>query len=162
MRERAKALVGPRAAGQLVISTFHSLGVRLLREDGTALGLKQAFSILDSDDVLSLLRDAGATTKNGAARHRAGPQVPQGTFKGTRVVGHRSFRGAARLFALRHRYLNYRAEPETLKDDRIRGRHAGLGARAPKRRRAPPRVGWRPPRWSVATVGPVARATTTA
>ncbi len=68
MRERAKALVGPRAAGQLVISTFHSLGVRLLREDGTALGLKQAFSILDSDDVLSLLRDAGATTDAKLAR----------------------------------------------------------------------------------------------
>jgi len=68
MRERAKALVGPRAAGQLVISTFHSLGVRLLREDGTALGLKPAFSILDSDDVLSLLRDAGATTDAKLAR----------------------------------------------------------------------------------------------
>ncbi|MFM7972742.1 MAG: UvrD-helicase domain-containing protein, partial [Betaproteobacteria bacterium] len=68
MRERAKALVGPRAAGQLVISTFHSLGVRLLREDGPALGLKPAFSILDSDDVLSLLRDAGATTDAKLAR----------------------------------------------------------------------------------------------
>ncbi|MBU6195102.1 MAG: UvrD-helicase domain-containing protein [Burkholderiales bacterium] len=68
MRERAKALVGPRAAGQLVISTFHSLGVRLLREDGAALGLKTAFSILDSDDVLSLLRDAGATTDAKLAR----------------------------------------------------------------------------------------------
>ncbi|MFN5702137.1 MAG: ATP-dependent helicase [Betaproteobacteria bacterium] len=68
MRERAKALVGPRAAGQLVISTFHSRGVRLLREDGTAVGLKPAFSILDSDDVLSLLRDAGATTDAKLAR----------------------------------------------------------------------------------------------
>jgi ATP-dependent DNA helicase Rep len=32
MRERAKALVGLRAARPLVISTFHSFGVRLLRE----------------------------------------------------------------------------------------------------------------------------------
>ncbi len=68
MRERAKALVGPRAAGALVISTFHSLGVRLLREDGPAVGLKPEFSILDSDDVLSLLRDAGATTDAKLAR----------------------------------------------------------------------------------------------
>src|SRR5512139_2160688 len=45
MRERAKALVGPRAAGKLVISTFHALGVRLLRSDGAALGLKPQFSI---------------------------------------------------------------------------------------------------------------------
>ncbi len=52
MRERAKALIGARAAKHLVISTFHSLGVRLLRSDGDKLGLKPQFSILDSDDVL--------------------------------------------------------------------------------------------------------------
>lgn len=62
MRERASALVGPRAAKDLAISTFHSLGVRMLREDGRRLGLKEQFSILDSDDVLGVLRDAGACT----------------------------------------------------------------------------------------------------
>ena len=68
MRERAKSLVGPRAAKDLVISTFHSLGVRLLREDGHRLGLKPQFSILDSDDVQGLLREAGAATDNALAR----------------------------------------------------------------------------------------------
>jgi ATP-dependent DNA helicase Rep len=68
MRERAKALVGPRAARDLVVSTFHSLGVRLLRADGTRLGLKENFSILDSDDVLGVLRDAGGTTDAKTAR----------------------------------------------------------------------------------------------
>ena len=67
MRERAKQLVG-RAAKDLLISTFHSLGVRLLREDGAKLGLKPQFSILDSDDVLSILRDAGGTTDAALAR----------------------------------------------------------------------------------------------
>jgi ATP-dependent DNA helicase Rep len=67
MRERAKSLVG-RAAKELAISTFHSLGVRLLREDGTHLGLKEQFSILDSDDVLGVLRDAGGATDNKQAR----------------------------------------------------------------------------------------------
>ena len=62
MRERAKGLVGARAAKDLAISTFHSLGVRLLREEGTRVGLKEQFSILDSDDVLGVLRDAGGTT----------------------------------------------------------------------------------------------------
>src|SRR5256886_6360628 len=33
MRERAKSLVGARAAKNLVISTFHSLGVRILRSE---------------------------------------------------------------------------------------------------------------------------------
>ncbi|MFH7041238.1 ATP-dependent helicase [Paucibacter sp. JuS9] len=68
MRERAKALVGPRAAKDLAISTFHSLGVRILRQEGTRVGLKEQFSILDSDDVLSVLRDAGGTTDANQAR----------------------------------------------------------------------------------------------
>jgi ATP-dependent DNA helicase Rep len=68
MRERVKALIGPKAAGKLLVCTFHSLGVRLLREDGEALGLKPAFSILDSDDVTSILRDAGSTTDAKLAR----------------------------------------------------------------------------------------------
>jgi ATP-dependent DNA helicase Rep len=69
MRERAKALVGPRAAKDLAISTFHSLGVRMLREDGERLGLKAQFSILDSDDVLGILRDIGSCSDNKLARH---------------------------------------------------------------------------------------------
>ncbi len=68
MRERAKSLVGPRAARPLVISTFHSFGVRVLREHGERVGLKARFSILDSDDVLSVLRDAGGTTDAALAR----------------------------------------------------------------------------------------------
>jgi ATP-dependent DNA helicase Rep len=69
MRERAKGLVGSRAAKDLVVSTFHSLGVRLLRADGARLGLKEQFSILDADDVLGVLRDAGGTTDAKTARH---------------------------------------------------------------------------------------------
>jgi ATP-dependent DNA helicase Rep len=68
MRERAKALIGPRAAKDLAISTFHSLGVRMLRADGERLGLKPQFSILDSDDVLGVLRDAGGCSDNALAR----------------------------------------------------------------------------------------------
>ncbi|MBL8305833.1 MAG: UvrD-helicase domain-containing protein [Rubrivivax sp.] len=68
MRERAKALVGPRAAKDLAISTFHSLGVRMLRSDGQRIGLKPNFSILDSDDVLGILREAGGTTDAALAR----------------------------------------------------------------------------------------------
>ncbi len=68
MRERAKALVGPRAAKDLAMSTFHSLGVRMLRADGERVGLKPNFSILDSDDVLGVLRDAGGTTDAALAR----------------------------------------------------------------------------------------------
>ncbi len=68
MRERAKALVGPRAAKDLAVSTFHSLGVRMLRADGPRIGLKENFSILDSDDVLGVMKEAGGTTDAALAR----------------------------------------------------------------------------------------------
>ncbi|MDT8993079.1 UvrD-helicase domain-containing protein [Curvibacter sp. APW13] len=67
MRERAKGLIG-KAAKDVLICTFHSLGVRMLREDGGVLGLKSAFSIIDTDDVTSLLKDAGGTTDANTAR----------------------------------------------------------------------------------------------
>ena len=67
MRERAKGLIG-RDAKQVVVCTFHALGVRMMREDGAVLGLKPAFSILDSDDVTRILKDAGGTTDATTAR----------------------------------------------------------------------------------------------
>jgi ATP-dependent DNA helicase Rep len=67
MRERAKKLIG-KAAQKVTVCTFHALGVRILRQDGAALGLKPQFSILDSDDVTSLLKDAGRTTDAATAR----------------------------------------------------------------------------------------------
>ena len=67
MRERAKGLIG-RQAKDVVICTFHALGVRMLREDGAVLGLKPQFSILDSDDVTSILKDAGGSTDAATAR----------------------------------------------------------------------------------------------
>jgi len=67
MRERAKGLIG-REAKKVLICTFHALGVRMLRQDGEALGLKPQFSILDSDDVTSILKDCGGSTDAATAR----------------------------------------------------------------------------------------------
>ena len=67
MRERAKSLIGKQARGVL-ICTFHALGVRMMREDGAVLGLKPAFSILDSDDVTKILKDAGGSVDAATAR----------------------------------------------------------------------------------------------
>lgn len=67
MRERAKGLIG-RSAKDVLICTFHALGVRMLRQDGVVLGLKPQFSILDSDDVTSILKDAGGSTDSATAR----------------------------------------------------------------------------------------------
>ena len=58
MRERARQLIG-KGAKDVMVCTFHALGVRIMRQDGHVLGLKPQFSILDSDDVVSILKDCG-------------------------------------------------------------------------------------------------------
>jgi ATP-dependent DNA helicase Rep len=67
MRERARELIG-NSAREVTICTFHALGVRLLRQSGSAIGLKSQFSILDTDDVTSILKDAGGSTDLATAR----------------------------------------------------------------------------------------------
>ncbi|MBA5636860.1 UvrD-helicase domain-containing protein [Duganella sp. LX20W] len=63
MQERiAKLLKQPRQAKQLTVSTFHSLGVKILRQEANGLGLKDRFSIMDSDDCASLVQDLAITT----------------------------------------------------------------------------------------------------
>ncbi len=56
MKTRLKKTLG-KEAEDLPISTFHSLGVRILREDGKHLGYQARFSIFDSKDSFDLLKD---------------------------------------------------------------------------------------------------------
>ena len=53
MKERINNLVPDNVA---FVGTFHSLGVRILRENCTLCNLSSNFTILDSDDVLSLIK----------------------------------------------------------------------------------------------------------
>lgn len=63
MQERvAKLLQQPKLARQCTISTFHSLGVKILRQEASALGLKDRFSIMDSDDCFAIVQDLSVTT----------------------------------------------------------------------------------------------------
>ncbi|BCS54285.1 ATP-dependent helicase [Geobacter sp. SVR] len=57
MRERVAAMAGKVAEG-IVISTFHSLGVRILRREIRSLGFKPNFSIYSSSDQAGVLRQA--------------------------------------------------------------------------------------------------------
>ena len=57
MRERVAGMAGSLADG-IVVSTFHSLGVRILRRDIRALGFKPNFSIYSSSDQAGVLRQA--------------------------------------------------------------------------------------------------------
>lgn len=54
MRERVVQLVGPRAE-RMMISTFHSFCVRVLRREASVIGLKSTFSIYDAADSLRLI-----------------------------------------------------------------------------------------------------------
>ena len=53
MRERLELLV---PGNNVFVGTFHSFGVRIIRENYMHLGLERNFTILDSDDVLSLIK----------------------------------------------------------------------------------------------------------
>ncbi|MEO8285786.1 MAG: UvrD-helicase domain-containing protein [Chloroflexota bacterium] len=57
MKLRLERLIGPRVR-ELTIGTFHSLGVRILRQDADAIGYKRDFAIYDDDDQLSLVKQA--------------------------------------------------------------------------------------------------------
>jgi ATP-dependent DNA helicase Rep len=56
MKERVGKLIGGRADG-LIVSTFHALGVRILRQEAGKLGLKPGFSILDAADTTALYQE---------------------------------------------------------------------------------------------------------
>ena len=69
MAERLQKIATLPAARRPLVSTFHSLGMQMLRRDGERLGLKRSFSILDSDDCAGILAGALATTDRKLIRH---------------------------------------------------------------------------------------------
>ena len=64
MQERVNKLLADRPSNGLTISTFHALGVRILREEARSLGYKPNFSILDASDCFSIVSElAGSVDK---------------------------------------------------------------------------------------------------
>lgn len=57
MKERASKLVKGSAAKGLTVSTFHNLGLNIIRREHKALGFKPGFSIFDAEDARSLLKE---------------------------------------------------------------------------------------------------------
>ncbi|MBI5437811.1 MAG: UvrD-helicase domain-containing protein [Nitrosomonadales bacterium] len=62
MRERVGSLLHGKDARGLVVSTFHSLGMNILRTEAKLLGYKPQFSIFDSGDTWKIL---GELTNSG-------------------------------------------------------------------------------------------------
>ncbi|HSI94612.1 MAG TPA: UvrD-helicase domain-containing protein [Methylophilaceae bacterium] len=62
MQERVGKLLEGKPSKGLTVTTFHSLGLQMLRQEATLLGYKPQFSILDSSDSFKILADVLATT----------------------------------------------------------------------------------------------------
>ncbi|CAH1210226.1 ATP-dependent DNA helicase Rep [Candidatus Nitrotoga sp. BS] len=57
MRERVGKLLAGRNTKGLTISTFHALGMQILREEAGLLGYKKQFSIFDSADTAKIISE---------------------------------------------------------------------------------------------------------
>ncbi len=57
MRERVSRRIKGDAAQDLTVSTFHSLGLRILQIEHARIGLRRGFSIFDADDSAGQIKD---------------------------------------------------------------------------------------------------------
>jgi DNA helicase-2/ATP-dependent DNA helicase PcrA len=76
MKERIALLVGGAVEGMPWLGTFHSIGVKLLRRHAALVGLTSSFTILDTDDVIRLIKQLiqaeGLDDKRWPAKQFAG------------------------------------------------------------------------------------------
>ena len=76
MKERIALLVGGAVEGMPWLGTFHSIGVKLLRRHAELVGLTSSFTILDTDDVIRLIKQLiqaeGLDDKRWPAKQFAG------------------------------------------------------------------------------------------
>ncbi|HEX7495953.1 MAG TPA: UvrD-helicase domain-containing protein [Candidatus Limnocylindrales bacterium] len=56
LRARITGLVGEEAGREVAMGTFHALCARVLRRDGSAIGLDRHFVVYDSDDQQALMK----------------------------------------------------------------------------------------------------------
>jgi len=71
MKERVSGLLGPQASEGLTVSTFHQLGLKIIREERKALAMKAGFSIFDGEDSRKLIHDL-LIQEHGAEGDQAG------------------------------------------------------------------------------------------
>jgi ATP-dependent DNA helicase Rep len=71
MRERVSELLPGKPGKGLTVSTFHSLGLQILRHEARRLGYKPRFSVLDAADAQQILADILKTTDKAGLRQAA-------------------------------------------------------------------------------------------
>ncbi|MBO7122079.1 MAG: UvrD-helicase domain-containing protein [Treponema sp.] len=62
MESRVKELTGKKLQN-LTVSTFHAFGVKILRQEITALGWRENFTIYDESDKIALIKESGRELK---------------------------------------------------------------------------------------------------
>lgn len=72
MQARAAKLTQGVNTKGLIVTTFHSMGLRMLREDAKFAGLKPAFSILDAADAAGIVSEILKTTDKQEIRRAVG------------------------------------------------------------------------------------------
>nr|WP_154325483.1 DNA helicase Rep [Pantoea sp. 201603H] len=60
MKERVAQTLGRKESRGLMISTFHTLGLEIIKREYAALGMKAKFSLFDEQDQMALLKDLTA------------------------------------------------------------------------------------------------------
>ncbi|MBC8944428.1 DNA helicase Rep [Xenorhabdus indica] len=60
MKERVAQTLGRKETKGLMISTFHTLGLEIVKREYKALGMKSNFSLFDDQDQMALLKDLTA------------------------------------------------------------------------------------------------------
>jgi len=71
MRERVAELLPGKQGKGLTVSTFHSLGLQILRHEAKRLGYKPRFSVLDAADAQQILADILKTSDKATLRQAA-------------------------------------------------------------------------------------------
>ncbi len=71
MRERVGELLPGKRGKGLTVSTFHSLGLQILRHEARRIGYKPRFSVLDAADAQQILADILKTSDKNSLRQAA-------------------------------------------------------------------------------------------
>jgi superfamily I DNA/RNA helicase len=110
MRERVEAIIGAIEARAVVISTFHALCVRVLRQEIERLGYKKNFSIYSAGDQLGLIKKI--ITRTAARDEKLEPSLAQSLISKAKNSG--CSRPAQELSLVDAVFARYQAELKTL------------------------------------------------
>ena len=132
MRDRVAKRVKGEAAEGLMVTTFHSLGLRFLQIEHERAGLRRGFSIFDADDQMAIIKDlAPKGLKNdalfalqnlvSAAKNNAlTPEQAAEAARSVRVRVSSSDYALPPLRDLPHRHLRHRLARERRRRRRLR------------------------------------------